>query len=63
MIFVQALIVLASFLFGIVSIGFYTLRKKRDRDRVGVFIGVSLIVLVTLFWLWVTTYFLAFRAD
>ena len=59
---VQALIVAAVFLYGIVRIGFYTLRKKRDRDRMGVFIGVSLIVFVALFGLWVA-HFLAFRAD
>ena len=59
---VTALIVAAVFLYGIVRIGLYTLRKKRDRDQVGVFIGVSLFVFVVLFGLWIMTY-LAFRVD
>jgi hypothetical protein len=59
---IPALLVAAVFLYGIVHIGLHTLRKKGDRDRAGVFIGVSLMVFVALFGLWVT-YFLAFRAN
>ena len=57
---IPALLVAAVFLYGIVHTGLYTLRKKGD--RAGVFIGVSLMVFVALFGLWVT-YFLAFRAN
>ena len=59
---VPSLIVAVACLYGIIRIGFYTLRKKQERDPVGVFIGVSLIVLVALFGFW-GTHFLAFRAD
>ena len=46
---VPALIVAVVFLYGVVCIGFYTLRKMRDQDWVGVFIGMSLIVIGVLF--------------
>ena len=57
---VPAVIVAAVFVYGIVRIGFYTLGKKGD--RAGVLTGVSLMVVVAMFGLWVV-HFLAFRSD